>query len=72
MTAATTNQYQTAATHTSVGPQSVTCRQSRDQTQCLAGRDEFTAWLTASCQRQALPVTITDHATLATVAALLR
>ena len=35
-------------------------------------RDQFTAWLTASCQRQALPVTVTDPTTLATVAALLR
>jgi len=70
MTAATTNQ--TTPTRTSVGAQSVTCRQSQDQTQCPTGRDEFTAWLTASCQRQALPVTITDPSTLATVAALLR
>jgi hypothetical protein len=36
------------------------------------GREEFTAWLTASCQRQNLPVTITDPTALAAVAALLR
>jgi hypothetical protein len=70
MTAATTNH--ATLTGTDSGAQSLTCRQSRDQTQCPTGRDEFTAWLTASCQRQALPVTITDPATLATVAALLR
>ena len=70
MTAATTNHATPA--RTSPGSQSVTWRQSRDQTPCPTGRDEFTAWLTASCQRQALPVTITDPATLAAVAALLR
>lgn len=34
--------------------------------------EEFTAWLTQSCQRQQVPVTITNPAVLATVAALLR
>jgi hypothetical protein len=41
-------------------------------TNCPTGREEFIAWLTASCQRQALPVTITDPTVLAAVAALLR
>ena len=41
-------------------------------TDCPTGREEFIAWLTASCQRQALPVTITDPTVLAAVAALLR
>jgi hypothetical protein len=36
------------------------------------GRDEFTAWLTASCDRQALPVIITDPTALAAIATLLR
>ncbi|ETB38971.1 hypothetical protein FVO80_23310 [Mycobacterium avium subsp. hominissuis] len=35
-------------------------------------RQEFTAWLTKSCQRQHLPVTITDPTVLANVACLLR
>jgi hypothetical protein len=34
-------------------------------------RDEFVAWLTASCQRQHVPVTISDPATIAHVATLL-
>jgi len=34
-------------------------------------REDFTAWLTASCERQSLPVTITDPSTLAAVATLL-
>lgn len=38
----------------------------------LHERPEFTAWLTASCQRQQVPVTITNPTVLATVAALLR
>jgi hypothetical protein len=36
------------------------------------GRDEFNAWLTASCERQDLPVIITDPTALAAVATLLR
>ena len=55
-------QTQTAATHTSVGAQSVTRRQSRDHSTRPAARDEFAAWATI-CQRQALPVTITDPTT---------
>lgn len=35
-------------------------------------REEFTAWLTASCQNQNVPVTITDPAVLAQVATVLR
>lgn len=38
----------------------------------LHERPEFTAWLTASCQRQQVPVTITNPTVLANVAALLR
>ncbi|WP_167668452.1 hypothetical protein [Mycobacteroides salmoniphilum] len=34
-------------------------------------RAEFTAWLTASCERQGVPVTITDPAVIGQVAALL-
>jgi hypothetical protein len=36
------------------------------------GRDEFIAWLIASCQRQDVPVSITDPTALATIATLLR
>jgi hypothetical protein len=35
-------------------------------------RDEFTRWLTESCQRQDLPVTITNPTVLASIATLLR
>ncbi|WP_343577699.1 hypothetical protein [Mycobacterium sp.] len=38
----------------------------------LHERPEFTAWLIASCERQALPVTVTDPSTLAAIATLLR
>jgi hypothetical protein len=36
------------------------------------GRDEFMTWLTASCQRQDVPVIITDPTALAAIATLLR
>lgn len=32
---------------------------------------EFTAWLTASCERQGVPVTVTDPAVMTKVATLL-
>ncbi|GFP47341.1 hypothetical protein LAUMK42_00680 [Mycobacterium persicum] len=35
-------------------------------------RDEFTAWLVQSCERQQVPVTITNPAVLADIAILLR
>lgn len=35
-------------------------------------REEFTLWLTESCRRQHLPVTITNPTVLATIATLLR
>lgn len=35
-------------------------------------RDEFTAWLIQSCERQRLAVTITNPAVLADIATLLR
>lgn len=35
-------------------------------------RDEFTAWLVQSCERQQLPVIITNPAVLADIATLLR
>lgn len=35
-------------------------------------RAEFTAWLTASCERQGVPVTVTDPGVLGQVAVLLR
>ncbi|BBX64827.1 MULTISPECIES: hypothetical protein [Mycobacteriaceae] len=38
----------------------------------LHERPEFIAWLTASCERQALSVTVTDPTTLAAIATLLR
>lgn len=34
-------------------------------------RAEFTAWLTASCERQGVPVRVTDPAVMTQVAALL-
>lgn len=34
-------------------------------------REEFIAWLTASCERQGLPVAVTDATTLAAIATLL-
>ena len=37
----------------------------------LHERPEFTAWLTASCQRQGLPVTITDPIVIERIATLL-
>jgi hypothetical protein len=55
-----------------VAVQDNTVRESRHHTECPTGRDEFTAWLIASCQRQDLPVTITDATLLATIATLLR
>jgi hypothetical protein len=36
------------------------------------GRDEFMKWLTASCERQDVPVIITDPTALAAIATLLR
>ncbi|ETZ72422.1 MULTISPECIES: hypothetical protein [Mycobacteriaceae] len=38
----------------------------------LHERPEFIAWLTASCERQNLAVTVTDPTTLAAIATLLR
>jgi hypothetical protein len=37
----------------------------------LHERPEFIAWLTASCERQGLPVTVTDPAVIARIATLL-
>lgn len=37
----------------------------------LHERPEFIAWLTASCERQNLPVTVTDPAVIARIATLL-
>ena len=37
----------------------------------LHERPEFTAWLTASCQRQGLPVTISDPIVIERIATLL-
>lgn len=34
--------------------------------------EEFTAWLTESCRRQRLPVTVTNPTVLANIATLLR
>jgi hypothetical protein len=62
----------TIQTNRYVGAQKVSRRRSGNRTGSSAGREEFTAWLTASCQRQDLPVTITDPRLLATIATLLR
>lgn len=70
MTAAATRQPTT--TNTGIGAQDGTNGESRELTKCPTGRDEFTAWLIASCQRQDLPVTVTDHTVLAAVATLLQ
>ena len=70
MTANTLNQPADAST--SVAAENNTDGQSGDHTKCPTARDEFTAWLTASCQRQGLPVAVSDPTTLAAVAALLR
>ncbi|MBS4729882.1 hypothetical protein MSM1_16525 [Mycobacterium sp. SM1] len=59
-------------THAGVDAQDVTAKKARNHTECPATRDEFTAWLVGSCQRQNLPVTITDPTLLATIATLLR
>ena len=58
--------------NTCVGGQNKTRGQPRRHAESPTGRDEFTAWLTASCQRQGLAVTITDPTLLAAIAALLR
>lgn len=71
VTAIPTDQ-KTVASSKGVGAQGVTHRQGRTHTHCPPSREEFTAWLAASCQRQNLPVTITDPTALAAVAALLR
>ncbi|ORB48048.1 hypothetical protein [Mycobacterium persicum] len=42
-----------------------------DQPVPLHERPEFIAWLTASCERQNLPVTVTDPAVIARIATLL-
>jgi transposase len=71
MTAPTASQKATAKT--GIGAQDIPCAKARNHREYhRAGRDEFTTWLTASCQRQGIPVTITDPTTLATVATLLR
>lgn len=62
----------TEATHESVGVQDIAAIQALNRIQCPAGRDEFTKWLVASCERQDLPVTITDPTLLAAIATLLR
>lgn len=46
--------------------------QSRQHAKRHPTRQEFNAWLTASCERQGLSVTITDPHTLAAIATLLR
>jgi len=37
----------------------------------IDSREDFIAWLTASCRHHGVPVTITDPTTLATIATLL-
>jgi hypothetical protein len=62
---------QTADTTTGIAAEDTSARQSRGYVTCPTAREEFMAWLTASCERQGLPVTVTDAATLAAIAALL-
>lgn len=45
---------------------------SNRQAEKSYSRDEFTAWLIESCERQQLPVTIADPTVLTNVATLLR
>jgi hypothetical protein len=46
-------------------------QQTRGYAMCPTAREEFTVWLTASCERQGLPVAVTDATTLAAIATLL-
>lgn len=70
MTATHANEAATDPNHVVV--EGVADRVSNNGTRCQGGRDAFIAWLTASCQRQSVPLTITDPTLLATVASLLR
>ncbi len=70
MTATRTNH--AATTNDGLVVHDITLGQSRRHTESPVGRDEFTAWLTASCRRQGVPVTITDPTLLAAIATLLR
>jgi hypothetical protein len=68
----TTGADQTVADHQRGAARSITSARAGNHAERRPDRDEFTAWLRASCQRQGLPVTITDPAVLSAVAALLR
>lgn len=69
MTATTPHQPLTAAA--GVAAENNTDGQSRGHAKRHPIRQEFTAWLIASCQRQGIPVTVTDPSTLAAIATLL-
>ena len=60
-----------ADTTAGVAARNITDQQSRDYATCPTAREEFMAWLTASCERQGVPVAVTDATTLAAIATLL-
>jgi len=70
MTATTPNQVAEATTD--VAAVGNTDGPSPNHATCQTAREEFTAWLTASCQRQGLPVVVNDATTLAAIATLLQ
>ncbi|MGB3229768.1 MAG: hypothetical protein WBB57_02400 [Mycobacterium sp.] len=51
---------------------SLQARTAGRQTEKSYSREEFTAWLVQSCERQQVAVTITNPAVLADIATLLR
>jgi hypothetical protein len=55
----------------SVGKQQHQSNPHPDRCSMGDSREDFIAWLTASCRHQGVPVTITDPTTLATIATLL-
>jgi hypothetical protein len=69
MTATAPNQ--ATDTTTGIAAEDTSADQSRGYTMCPTAREEFMAWLRASCERQDLPVAITDATTLAAIATLL-
>jgi hypothetical protein len=69
MTATAPNQ--TADTITGIAAEDTSADHSRGYAMCPTAREEFMAWLTASCERQGLPVAVTDATTLAAIATLL-
>jgi len=66
-----TTSHRAADTTTGVAAVCSSDETSGDHGKCQPTRKEFTAWLTASCERQGLPVVVTDSTTLAAIATLL-